>query len=77
MTFVFCFEIFVCLFVCIILSSLFSTYRPYRHRQKPANGTQCLTLMTDDQGSFTCIITDMVTHGMAFVEPVSSTGGGG
>ena len=27
------------LFVCIILTSLVSTYRLYRDRQKPANGT--------------------------------------
>ena len=39
------------------LMSLFSTCRPYRERQKPANGTQCPTLSTDSQGSFTCIIT--------------------
>ena len=38
---------FVCLLVWIILTSLFSTCRLYRDRQKPANGTQCPTLTTD------------------------------
>ena len=33
--------------VYIILTSLFSTCRPYRDRQKPTNVTQCPTLMTD------------------------------
>ena len=31
-------------------------------------------LLTDSYGSFICIITDMITHGRAFVEPVSNTG---
>ena len=53
--------------------SLFSTWRLYRDRQKPANGTQCPTLVTDSYRSFTCIITDMITHGMSFVEPVGVT----
>ena len=43
--------------VCIILTSLFSTCRPYMDRQKPANGTRCPTLKTDSLGSLTCIIT--------------------
>ena len=37
---------FVCLFVWIMFMSLFSTCRPYRDRQKPANGTPCPTLTT-------------------------------
>ena len=31
-------------FVCTILTSLYSTRRLYRDRQKPTNGTQCPTL---------------------------------
>ena len=38
---------FFCVFVWIISTSLFSTCRLYRDRQKPANRTQCPTLMTD------------------------------
>ena len=33
--------------VCVILAPLFSTCRPYRDRQKPANRTQCPILMSD------------------------------
>ena len=33
--------------VCLILTSLFSTYRLYWDRQKPANWTQCPTLTTE------------------------------
>ena len=39
-------------------------------RQKPANGTRCPTLQTDSWGSFKCIIIDMITHDMAFGEPL-------
>ena len=38
---------FVCLFVRVTLTPLFSTCRPHRDRQKPANRTQCPTLMTE------------------------------
>ena len=33
--------------ILIILTSLFSTCRPYRDRQKPDNGTRCHTLKAD------------------------------
>ena len=35
---------------------LFSTYRLYRDRQRPATWTQCPTLMAGSQGFFTWII---------------------
>ena len=55
----------------IILMSLFSTSRLYRDRMKPANGTQCPTLMTDSFYMHNHI--DMITHGTTFVELVGGT----
>ena len=57
------------MFVCIIITSLFITCRPYRDRQNPANGTQCPNLTIDMDYQI-----GMVTHGRAFVEPVGGTG---
>ena len=43
-----CLKIIFVLFVCLNhITALFSTCRPYRDRQRPANGTQCPTLTTD------------------------------
>ena len=67
---------FVCLFVCIILASLFSTCSPYMDRQKPAKGTLCLTLTTDSYRDLLHALShrDDSTW-MAFGEPVIGTGG--
>ena len=52
------------LLVCATYTSLFSTSRLYRDRQKPANRTQCPPLSH----------VDMITHGMPFAEQVDGTG---
>ena len=60
------------LFVCMILTSLFSTCRLYEDRQKPADGTQGLTLT---KGIFYMHYhINIIKHGTAFVELLSSTG---
>ena len=58
----------------MILTSLLSTRRPYRDRQKPANGAHAL--LSPEIGIFFMYYhIDMITHDTAFLEPVGGTGG--